>query len=297
VFKKHGGLRDKGLRFFEGVEIMEKTEQINEKFLEEYGSEDAVRKYSTGTAGFGINYLLRNDYARVYLSAVDSYLRTSPPRPLRLLEFGCGAGMNIITLVSLLELKRIPVECAYGTDFSARLVESALQEAKASLNPGLAKKLSFYVARNERLAEDLAAACGKTAQEVLGFFDLILGVNTFRYCHRLGKEDECAADIYRILRPGGVCVNIDMNNRFPAFRSHLKHSAEDPAECYLPTLEEYTSPFKTAGFEIMRKENFCWIPHSAGRALTLCCRLATPLLNLVARSCAMRSLVVGRKPA
>jgi SAM-dependent methyltransferase len=273
---------------------MENTEQINEKFLEEYGSEDAVRKYTTGTAGFGINYLLRNDYARVYVDAVDSYLRTSPPRPLRLLEFGCGAGMNIITLVSLLERKGIPVECAYGTDFSARLVDSALQEAKSSLTPELAKKLTFHVARNERLAEDLAVARGKPVADLLGFFDLIIGVNTFRYCHRLGREQDCAADIYRLLRPGGVCVNIDMNNRFPAFRSHLKHSA-DPAECYLPSLEEYATPFKNAGFEIKKKENFCWIPHSAGRSLTNCCRLASPLLNLVARGRAMRSLVVGRK--
>jgi SAM-dependent methyltransferase len=273
---------------------MENTEQINEKFLEEYGSEDAVRKYTTGTAGFGINYLLRNDYARVYVDAVDSYLRTSPPRPLRLLEFGCGAGMNIITLVSLLERKGIPVECAYGTDFSARLVDSAVQEAKSSLTPELAKKLTFHVARNERLAEDLAVARGKPVADLLGFFDLIIGVNTFRYCHRLGKEQDCAADIYRLLRPGGVCVNIDMNNRFPVFRSHLKHSA-DPAECYLPSLEEYATPFKNAGFEIKKKENFCWIPHSAGRSLTNCCRLASPLLNLVARGRAMRSLVVGRK--
>jgi SAM-dependent methyltransferase len=276
---------------------MEKTEQINEKFLEEYGSEDAVRKYTTGTAGFGINYLLRNDYARVYLDAVDSYLLTSPPRPLRLLEFGCGAGMNIITLVSLLERKGIPVECAYGADFSARLVESAVQEAKASLTPELAKKLSFHVARNERLAEDLAVARGKPIADLVGFFDLIIGVNTFRYCHRLGKEQDCAADIYQLLRPGGVCVNIDMNNRFPAFRSHLKHSADDPAENYLPTLEEYTAPFKSAGFEIMAKKNFCWIPHSAGRALTLGCRILSPLLNLIVPGRAMRSLVVGRKTA
>jgi 2-polyprenyl-3-methyl-5-hydroxy-6-metoxy-1,4-benzoquinol methylase len=121
---------------------MEKTE-INEKFLEEYGSDDAVRKYSTGTAGYGINYLLHNDYARIYLHAVNSYLTTSPQRPLRLLEFGCGAGMNIISLVSLLEKKGITVECAYGTDFSERLVQSATQEARASLTPGLAKKLGF----------------------------------------------------------------------------------------------------------------------------------------------------------
>jgi len=274
---------------------MEKTEQINEKFLEEYGSEDAVRKYTTRTAGFGINYLLRNDYAGVYLSAVDAYLKTEPRRPLRLLEFGCGGGMNIICLVSLLEEKGIPVECAYGTDFSERLIQSAVQEAKASLTPGLAKKLSFHVARNERLVEDLAAARGKPSDDLLGFFDLILGVNTFRYCHRLGKEQDCAEDIYRLLRPGGVVVNIDMNNRFPAFRSHLKGSAEDPTECYLPSLEEYASPFKAAGFEIIKKGNFCWIPHSAGRALTLSCRLMSPILNLVAPSRAMRSLVVGRK--
>lgn len=274
---------------------MKNTDLINEKFQEEYGSEDAVRKYAKGTAGYGINYLLRSDYARVYLSAVDSFLQTSPPRPLRLLEFGCGAGMNIICLVSLLEQKGVPVECAYGTDFSPRLVESATQEAKASLAPALVKKLSFYVARNERLAEDLAAARERPVEDLVGFFDLVVGVNTFRYCHRLGKEQDCAADIYRLLRPGGACVNIDMNNRSPAFRSRLKGSAGDPAEYYLPSLEEYASPFKAAGFEIIKRENFCWIPHSAGRTLTLCCRLLSPLLNLVAPSRAMRSLVVARK--
>ena len=274
---------------------MKNSDLMNEKFLEEYGSEDAVRKYSTKTAGFGINYLLRNDYARVYLSAIDSYLQDLPARPLRLLEFGCGAGMNIISLVSLLEEKGIPVECAYGTDFSASLVQTARHEARAFLPQGIARKLSFHVARNERLAEDLGAACGQTAEALVGFFDLIVGVNTFRYCHRLRKEQDCAADIYRLLRPGGVCINIDMNNRFPAFRSHLRGSVEDSAECYLPSLEEYATPFKTAGFEIMRKENFCWIPHSAGRALTLSCRLLSPLLSLVAPSRAMRSLVVARK--
>jgi len=275
---------------------MKNTDLINEKFQEEYGSEDAVRKYTKGTAGYGINYLLHNDYARVYLSTVDSYLRISSPRPLRLLEFGCGAGMNVICLMSLLEEKGVPVECAYGTDFSPRLVESATQEAKASLAPALAKKLSFYVARNERLTEDLAAARSKPAEDLVGFFDLIVGVNTFRYCHRLGKEQDCAADIYRLLRPGGVCINIDMNNRFPAFRSRFRDAAGDPSESYLPSLEEYASPFKAAGFEIIAKKNFCWIPHSAGPVLTFCCRLMSPLLNLAAPSRAMRSLVMSRKP-
>lgn len=275
---------------------MEKVDQINEKFIEEYGSDDAVRKYSTNTAGYGINYLLHHEYADIYLNAVKTYL-ASQQRPLRILEFGCGAGMNVINLVAILEAQGIKVECAYGTDFSQRLVDSARQEAKANLKPELAAKVNFYVARNEKLEQDLAAGSGKSAQDLDGFFDLIIGVNTFRYCHRLGKEKDCASDIFRMLRRGGVCVNIDMNHGFPAFRSHLKGTVEDPAECYLPTLDEYTSPFAAAGFEIKTKKNFCWVPHSAGPALTLACRMASPFLNLVARSRAMRSLVVARKPA
>ena len=129
-----------------------------------------------------------------------------------------------------------------------------MQEAKAALAPALAKKLSFHVARNEQLSEDLAAASGRPIKDLVGFFDLIIGVNTFRYCHRLGNERECAADIYRLLRPGGVCVNIDMNNRFPVFRSKFRRTVEDPTECYVPTLEEYTSPFAAAGFEIKKKQ-------------------------------------------
>src|SRR5208283_5365743 len=276
---------------------METSGQIYEKFVDEYTSEDAVRKYTTGTAGHGITYLLNNDYARIYLNAVNFYLRTSASEGLRLLEFGCGGGMNITRLLSLLEQQEVRVASAYGTDFSPRLVQAAEQEANAFLSPHLKGKLSFHVARNEQLLNDLSSEIGRRVEDLAGYFDLIVGVNTFRYCHRLGKEVDCAADIYRLLRPGGVCVIIDMNNRFPAFRSKLKGLDKDPLECYLPSLEEYALPFKTERFEIIKKENFCWVPHSAGRSLTLCCRLMSPFLNLVTRSRAMRSLVVARKPA
>ncbi len=275
---------------------MEQTEQLNEQFLDEYVSDDAVRKYTTETAGYGISYLLEHEYARIYLEAIDRYLRTSPQRPLRLLEFGCGGGMNITRLVSLLEGKGIPVERAYGTDFSPRLVEAAEMESKNLLSPKLAGKLSFYVARNEQLLQNLATEIGD-AKDLVGSFDLIIGVNTFRYCHRLGKGSECATDIYRLLRSGGVCINIDMNDRFPVFRSRLRGQEQNQPDCYLPSLSEYESPFEAAGFEIIKKGNFCWIPHSAGRALTFLCRIGSPFLNLVARGRAMRSLVVARKPA
>ena len=269
------------------------TENLIKSFSEEYESDDALRKYSTGTAGYGINYLLEHEYGKVYLDAIRVRLKTSPRTPLRVMEYGCGAGMNVIHLVAQLDKEKIPVESAWGTDFSVALVNRARQEAKAYLSKEQSARVTFHVARNEHLVDDMAAAPGAN---LAGSFDLIIGVNTFRYCHRLKAEDDCARDIKRLLRPGGVSVMIDMNDGFPLFRSRLKAGPDDPNEAYLPSLDEYASPFAKAGFEILTKDNFCWIPHSAGTALTLLGRALTPLLNTVARRYAMRSLVVARKP-
>lgn len=269
------------------------TEKLIQSFSAEYESDDALRKYSTETAGKGINYLLEHEYGKVYLEAVRVHLKTAPRRPLRIMEFGCGAGMNLISLVAQLGRENIPVESAYGTDFSTALVSRAKQEAGGFLSEEQRARVDFHVARNERIIDDLSAAGGP---DLAGSLDLVIGVNTFRYCHRLNAEDDCARDIKRLLRPGGVCVMIDMNDRFPLFRSRLKAGPDDPNEAYLPSLDEYSSPFEKAGFEILTKDNFCWIPHSAGVALTLFGRALTPILNAVARRSAMRSLVVARRP-
>jgi SAM-dependent methyltransferase len=264
-------------------------------YLEEYSSDDAIRKYTSNTAGYGIQYLLENDYANIYLAAIDQLLKTRGAAPLRLLEFGCGAGMNIITLVRLLERKGIAVERAVGTDFSQRLIDAATAEAKTLLPKKQQNKIQFAVARNETLASDLAKAMNTSSDKLTKSFDVILGVNTFRYCHRLGKELDCAQAIANMLVPGGICIMIDMNRRFPAFRSNLRLRREPKEERHLPTLEEYASPFARAGLEILRKENFCWVPHSASPALTRVCRLSAPVLNVFAKPFAMRSLVVSRK--
>jgi SAM-dependent methyltransferase len=264
-------------------------------YLQEYSSEDAIRKYTSETAGHGISYLLAHDYADIYLNAVNRFLKTDRRKPLRLLEFGCGAGMNVISLFKLLETKGKTVELAIGADFSERLITAANSEARSFLSAEQREKMRFAVARNEQLASDLASALKTSEKKLANSFQLILGVNTFRYCHRLGKEMNCAQAIAGLLAPGGICIMIDMNRRFPAFRSRFRRTTETKEEKYLPTLEQYASPFRKAGLELLRKENFCWIPHSASPALTNICRVSTPLLNLVAKPFAMRSLVVSRK--
>ena len=272
------------------------TTKMVSSFVEEYNSRDAILKYSKHTAGYGVNYLLQKDYASKYLHTIKSYGLLMKGSGLRLLEFGCGAGMNLISLIRILRGQGINVEKAYGTDFSPTLVEAARRDAKQSLLPEDLERIRFHVARNEAMVGDLSAVSGEPQPELLGTFDLILGVNTFRYCHRLGKSKECAIDIFRLLRGGGICIMIDMNRRFPFFRSRLMGSVEDPAECYLPSLDEYATPFAQVGFEILEKDNFCWIPHSAGSALVFLCQALSPVLNLMARRFAMRSLVVSRKP-
>jgi SAM-dependent methyltransferase len=267
-------------------------------FLEEYSSNQAVLKYSRATAGSGISYLLEHEYADIYLEALRKHLpETSRREGARLLEFGCGAGMNIVHMVSLLERSGIPLKEAFGTDFSKTLIDTASQEADRDLSPGNRKRVRFLWGRNESLLEDLAAGLNVDESSLEGSFDFIFGVNTIRYCHRLEKENECAKGIFRLLKKGGVCVVIDMNQKFPVFRSRVRDKLTmEKKDYYLPSLEEYARPFELAGFVLKRKETFCWIPHSAGPLMSRVCKAMTPVLNTLFRPRAMRCLVVAQKP-
>jgi SAM-dependent methyltransferase len=273
--------------------------QETDVFFKEYTSHDAILKYTRGTAGYGISHLLDTDYKSVYMDALALLPPQVRERGIRMLEFGCGAGMNLVHLVSLLSRDGVKITRAVGTDFSPVLIDAAKKEAANYLRDQDRGKIEFYVAKNETLVRDLSSILAISPADLRGSFDFVLGVNTVRYCHRAGTQIDCARDIFELLIPGGVCVNIDMNNRFPAFRSALKNrlkgQRENEEECYLPSLKEYTDPFAKVGFEVVRSEHFCWIPHSAGPFMTAVFRGLTPVLNAVAGSRAMRSLVVARK--
>jgi len=147
--------------------------------------------------------------------------------------------------------------------FSPTLVQSAAKEAKACLPPGRAGKLSFHVGRNEKLVEIWPRRVPRPAGELTGYFDLILE-STFRYCHRLGKEQDCTADIYHLLRPGGVCINIDMNDRFPAFRSRFKGPVQDPVETYTPSLGSTPRPSRLLDSRLFGRRTSAGFPTQPG---------------------------------
>jgi len=267
-------------------------------FLRQYTSQDEILKYTRATAGSGNSYLLDHDYKAVYLEALAFLPQEASEGGIRILEFGCGGGMNLLHLISVLNSKGIHVAGAVGADFSPVMIETARREAKNYLREQDLQRLEFYVAKNERLIADLSASAEIERSSLQNSFHFILGVNTVRYCHDAKKELDNARDIFDLLVPGGVCVVIDMNNRFPFFRSDLRNRLrwKKQQQCYVPSLEEYAAPFVNAGFEVLRREHFCWIPHSAGGFKCWLFRGLSPLLNAVARSRAMRSLVISRKP-
>ena len=272
---------------------------MTDVFLEEYSADEAVRRYGTDTAGYGISYLLNHDYGRIYDQMLRQHLPASAKRDgARLLEFGCGAGMNLIHLVGMLEPRGIPLARAYGADFSEKLIEAARLDAARILKPRTREKVEFVVARNETIVADLAAQLAVEPKSLLRSFHAIVGVNTFRYCHRIRKENESAQQLLDLLAPGGVCVVIDMNAQFGLFRSKLKPGQyADESDVYISVLEEYVRPFAEVGFDVIEARNFCWVPHSAGPALCAACRILTPALYLLLPRYGMRSLVIAKRPA
>jgi len=206
--------------------------------------------------------------------------------------------MNLLHLLSLLNQNSIRIESAIGTDFSPVLIEAAKREANSNLRQDDRRRVEFYVAKHETLIDELCLATGIATSKLKNSFHYIVGVNTVRYCHHAKTELDCAQNIADLLIPGGVCVVIDMNNRFPFFMSEVKNRfrVHKREECYIPSLEEYTTPFRQVGLEVQRSEHFCWIPHSSGQFACSFLRGLSPILDVIAKSRAMRSLVVVKKP-
>jgi len=71
----------------------------------------------------------------VYFQALELLPADMKRGPLRMLEFGCGGGMNLLHLVSVLSRDGFNVASAIGTDFSPVLIQAANKEAQSYLTP------------------------------------------------------------------------------------------------------------------------------------------------------------------
>jgi hypothetical protein len=66
-------------------------------YLEEYESQTAVPKYVARTAGARIAYLLENVYGPSYADLLGKFsAQAAKEGGFRILEYGCGGGMNLL---------------------------------------------------------------------------------------------------------------------------------------------------------------------------------------------------------
>jgi len=281
---------------FQRIEVM-KLSDDREAFLLEYSNEDSISRYVPATAGKGIHYLLNYIYGPIYSEIINSILNHANSNKIfRVLEYGCGGGMNLFHILNLMVSKGLSIDLAVGTDFSTILLDAATKEADIFLNSELKNRVFFIPASNESLKHDLSIGLQHFRTSGPALFDLIVGVNTFRYALRLHKGQECANDIASMLAPGGYSIMIDMNCKFPFFKSEfLKFKKKRTIQTWIPSLKEYTAPFRKANLDIIQSRNFCWIPHSASTSTLIAARILSPFLNFLVPDYAMRSLVIARK--
>src|SRR4249919_3673502 len=92
-------------------------------YLDEYTRDDIIARYISQTAGAGIAYVLTHVYAPIYLRTINA-VQTDRPKPyqFRVLEYGCGGGMNLLKLVELLQSQGAELERGFGTDFSPPMI-------------------------------------------------------------------------------------------------------------------------------------------------------------------------------
>jgi SAM-dependent methyltransferase len=267
----------------------------------EYEGAETIQRYRRPTAGAGINHLLRTTYGPVLLEQARAALDETGAESLTLLEFGCGAGMALHYLTEELGRRGTPVDIAVGTDFIPGMIAAAKQDLAEYGSPWARERVRFIVAANEKLVEGLARELGQSRDSLVDTIHLAVGVNTFRYAIRGGTSRLVVGQLAHLLAAGGRVVVIDMNDRFPYGlkpRRTKSSNARLPIEFgarELPTLDEYAQPFLEQRFDVLRREYFGWIPHSASGLRFHAARAVGPLFARIVPDRAMRSLVVARK--
>lgn len=261
-----------------------------------YSGDEVVRRYRRASAGQGIDYLLRTIYGPLFLEVARAAMADTEAKRLRILDFGCGAGMAVHFLTEQLGREALDVELAVGADFVPAMISAAEQDVREYATPWARERLRFVVASNENLVSDIARGLDTTTEDLAESFQLAIGVNTFRYAIRHGTAERTVQELTQLLVPGGRVVVIDMNDRFPYWlRKGRPPRSDRPVAERLPTLEEYAQPFAAAGYAIERRERCCWVPHSAKRARFWLMRAASGPLQRLVPDRAMRSIVVARR--
>jgi SAM-dependent methyltransferase len=276
-------------------------------YLAEYSQPTIIARYLSGTTVPAFAYLVRAVYRPIYQEIVQTLVSHNPEHHgFRILEYGCGGGMNLLQLIRLFQAQGARLADAIGTDFSPPMIEAARSEAKQQLPVELNAVTTYLVARHETITRDLASGLGAPLRELQNTFDLILGVNTFRYAHRLKKDETFARELFALLRPGGYSIMIDMNRGFRFVGSRVHDLCTRAKQrYYIPSVRQYSGSFLEAGFVITQARTFygltrlalgSWVPALVEVPMHSLFRALRPTLDTYLSPFARHALVIAKKP-
>ena len=167
----------------------------------------------------------------------------------------------------------------------------------------IASDISLGMLRYARVKNGLATGVVADAENLPfrdAAFDGMIAMNALSYCVNKGKA---LAEAFRVLKPGGRIVLIDMNYLLHLPYHLLAIKEWRKARLWTPQLLQSTpwgwrKRFSSAGFKILEQFEFNWIPH---RFSLESVRRMEPLDRLLSslplvRNCAMRIGLAALKP-
>jgi SAM-dependent methyltransferase len=238
---------------------------------ERYWDENAA-EYDRGT-GFGFQSGQEYNWSRYY----RPFFEASVPQKGRVLELGCGTGFYTRWLAD----RGLEV---VAMDLSPNMVEAAKKRCPPSV--------SFFVGDCEKPETTL------TPEATAGGFDAIVGVNTFSY---YAHKEEALASYWKLLRPGGRLVFLDMNGT--AYTQEIAYLLDyRGAGQFKREIRQMKPAFlrrilERQGFAIQTLDRFTFMPNAAtGLALHTIAPLERLLGHLpLVRALAVRISVVATK--
>ncbi len=89
-------------------------------YMQEYTRDDIIARYISDSAGDGYRVHLHHVYAPTYLRAIRELISSRPKgHKFRVMEYGCGGGMNLLRIAELLRSEGAALESGYGAGFFA----------------------------------------------------------------------------------------------------------------------------------------------------------------------------------
>lgn len=241
-------------------------DSMKKGIVEYYDAVAKVYNIQHGVGLYGREWGLKN----YYMGLFNKYITKNKDKDI--LEIGCGTGKYT-------EIFKTFTDSLTAIDISSGMIDEAKK-----INP----EVDFYIGDCEELSDFEDSS-----------FDIVVGIYTFAY---YPNKLKALNSIKRVLRPGGIFFNLDMNGLSPiyAYTAYKKTNNMDIWHKYIKenTLKNLSKLYDNAGFTIIHKNNINWVPHTLSKKYVNLCSPIDKIFSKIPiiRQYALRIVIIAKKP-